>query len=112
MPPLNALCLERVQTSQHRTSSHVPERSLVMWETNLGGEKGMVAGQRKLVGANPTSAPERHKSSGQVAFLGGKSRSLGIHDQMCHHLKYSKSFEDFPVTGTKLVPGGKVPRRF
>ena len=103
-------CLVRVQTSQHRTSSHVPERSLVMRETNLGGEKGMVAGQRKLVGATPTTAPERHKSSGQVAFLGGKSRSLGIHDQMCHHLKYSKSFEDFPVTGTKLVPGGKVPR--
>ena len=41
--------------------------------------------------------------SGQVAFLGGKSRSLGIHDQMCHHLKYSNSFEDFPVTGTKIV---------
>ena len=82
-----------------------------MRETNLGGEKGMVAGQRKLVGEAPTSAPERHEVSGQVAFLSGKSRSLGIHDQMCHHLKYSKSFEDFPVTGTKLVPGGKSSQK-
>ena len=71
----------------------------------------MVVGQRKLVGASQRPRPERHKSSGQVAFLGGKSRSLGIHDQMCHHLKYSKSFEDFPVTGTKLVPGGKSSQK-